>query len=405
MGTLVRLAARNLWRNSRRTLITLSAVVIGVGVVVFLTGFKNGFNQMMLLNTVEVRTGALQVHVRGYVGSNESLPVKLNFKDDEGLAKKILSVGGVTHVAPRINFGGMVSNGLASGMFIGTAVDPAREYAVAPRAREQLLSGRPLEVSDKNGMLIGQELSKSFKADPGTSLTLLAQGPEGAQNVLEAVVQGFPNLSNPFEGKRVVSVPLAFAQELLGMPGRVTEFAVSVSDIGRVDEIAALVQAAIGDAYEVHTWRQLAPFILDIIRRQDFVLSLVSTVLFIIVVTGIINTMIMSTFERVREIGTMMALGVRRQSILALFLAESIILGLTGGAVGALAGLSAVLTLGARGLTIDSPGGGRTVLYPFVGAGFIGLTVFVAFLGAVISALWPAWTASRPRPVEALRAT
>ena len=404
MLTILRLAARNLWRNRRRTLITLSAVIIGVAVVVFMTGFTNGFTQMMVLDTTQAKTGALQVHLVGYADSNESLPTKLNFPDDGALEQKIRAVRGVTSVAPRIAFGGMVSNGLTSAMFIGGAIDPAREYSVAPRARVKLISGRPLEVADRNGLLIGQELAKSLKGQEGKGLTLLAQGPSGAQNVLEGVVQGSPNLTNPFEGKRILTVPLAFAQDLLGMKGQITEYAVAIDDLSRVDAIAEELRRAVGPGYEVQTWVQLAPFIKDIIKRQQFVLGIVSVVLFIIVVTGIVNTMLMSAFERVREVGTMMALGLRRRAILALFLFEAIILGLIGGAGGATVGGALVLILGARGVSFSPPGGGRSTLFPEVGIPFVLMTIGVAFAGAVLSALYPAWKSSRLRPVDALRA-
>src|SRR5207249_9905537 len=138
--------------------------------------------------------------------------------------------------------------------------------------------------------------------------------------------------------KRVVTLPLATAQSLVGLEGRVTEYAVGLKDTDRAEEIAAKLQALLGPEYEVHTWRELQPFVRDVINRQNFVLGLIGTVLFVIVLTVIINTLLMTVFERVREIGTMLAVGVRRRQILWLFVLEAAVLGAIGGVLGAVLG-------------------------------------------------------------------
>ena len=212
--------------------------------------------------------------------------------------------------------------------------------------------------------------------------------------------------SFPFENKRVITVPLRLAQDLLGLEGRVTELVVGVDEIANIDGTAQALREALGPEYEVHSWREIQPFVRDLIVRQRIVLTGISVVLFVIVVTGIINTMLMSVFERVREIGTMLAVGVRRRQILALFMLEAAVLGAVGGVTGALLGRGAVFVLAARGFDISLSGtSGKSLLRPEVPFSIVVLAVVTAAMGALLSAAYPAWKASRLNPVDALRST
>jgi putative ABC transport system permease protein len=204
-----------------------------------------------------------------------------------------------------------------------------------------------------------------------------------------------------FENKRVMTVPLAAAQELLGLQGQVTEYALAVDDLSRLDDVAAAVRSALGPGYEVHTWDQLQPFVRDLLRRQVVIFSVVGAVLIVIVLTGIINTMLMSVFERVREIGTMLAVGVRRWQVLVLFLFEAAVIGLMGGAGGAILGRVGVALIAVKGVQLPISKG--ALLRPEIQPSFVALAVILAVLGALGAALYPAYRASRLNPVDALR--
>ncbi len=405
MSSLLSLAARNVARNRRRSLVTLSAVLLGVAAVLVLRGIIQGFMGLMVDDVVKGRTGALQVHPAGYLDNIDALPLEPSFPYDEALLARVRAVPGVTAVTGRIQFSGLVSNGVAQTMFVGRGLDLDTERKAVPRAGFDVQAGgRPLAPGDHAQGLLGAELAQSFGVGPQSRVTLASTSPKGRSNSLDVSVEGLSVSGMPFENKRVVTVPLKLAQELLGMEGRVTELAVAVDDLDQLERIARELRAALGAGYEVHTWQELQPFVRDIINRQRFVLGIISAILFVIILTGIINAMLMSVFERVREIGTMLAVGMRRWQVLVLFLLEATVLGLLGGVGGALLGSLIVRLIAIQGIPMSLvTRTGNSVLRPELSFPVVLMAVGVAVAGAVLAAAWPAWRASRMRPVEALR--
>lgn len=407
MTSLIRLAFRSLVRNRRRSAITLAAVAIGVAVVVFAHGFGQGLMRLMVKNTLENRLGAIQVHHRGWLDSSEGAPLKLDLADPDVLIVKARAIAGVVAVAPRIRFGAMVGTGKTSSIVMAEAIDPVREVEVCPGRRSEVdeRAGVFIRADAPRAGVIGAELARSLAVKRGDSVTLQAAGREGGQNALDLEVGGVSKgAASFFESKRVVLVPLAYAQELLQMQGRVTELAVRVDDLSRIEEVAVALQTALGPDVEVSRWDEVMPFLRDAVNRLGIILRGVSAVLFLIVMFGVVNTMLMNVFERTREIGTLLAVGVRRRQVLALFLVEAGVIGVVGGALGALLGLSLTAAAGVRGLTITPPGAlFAQVIHPVASVELALTAVLVAVVGAVLAAAWPAYKASRMNPVEALR--
>ena len=227
---LILLALRNLTRNKRRTLLTALAVIFGATAIVILQGFVNGFIRNNVEVTIQSKLGTLQVFRKGYLGADD--PLKRSMAYDAALMARIKSVPGVTAVAPRINFDGMVSNGAESTMFMATAIDPAVEYEVCPLRKNRVAAGsKPLSVEQQGTALIGKTLADSLRAEKGATLVMQAAGPHASTNALDVEVSGFLPTVNIAESKRMATVRLGFAQDLLRMNGQVTEYAVAVSDM------------------------------------------------------------------------------------------------------------------------------------------------------------------------------
>jgi len=405
MSQFPKLAARNVGRNRRRSLITGMAIIVCVGMVVILKGFIDGVRNLMVADVVEGRAGALQVHKKGFVDNIEAVPTRMNIAYTPELVAKMKAVPGVKGVTGRMMFNGLIGNGLTQTMFVGRGLDLEHEEEACPRSKASVKAGgQPLLPGDTTHTLVGFELAESFSVALGKTVNVQSSSPTGRSNSMDLTVKGFSSSSFPFENKRVITVPLATAQELLGLQGRVTEYAIAVDDLDRLEQIRDQLRVALGPEFEVHTWQELNTFVRDLIARQDIIMAAIAFVLFIIALTVIGNTMLMSVFERVREIGTLLAVGVRRIQVLQLFVLEAAMLGLMGGFVGAALGQVVLNAIAAIGIPLEMPGTSSVALLrPHTSWSYTGIAVVVAVLGALVASALPARRASRLNPVEALR--
>ncbi len=400
---LLLLALRNLSRNKRRSIITALAVLFGCAAIVALQGINNGFVANLIETTVESRHGAVQVFRKGHIGSND--PLKLSLPQDAELVRRIEAVPGVLAVAPRLSFDGMVNNGSESTMFMAMAIDPDREYKVCPKRLTRVSPGsQPLQPGKEGDALIGKTLAEALGADKGATLVMQAAGPHASTNALDVEISGFLPTQSVAESKRMATVRLRFAQDLLRMPNQVSQYVVGIAHLDQADAVAASLRQALGSEYDVTTWADLDPATKTRVGSVLYVMLFVGGVLFLLVATGIVNTMLMSVFERVREIGTMLALGVRRWQVTVLFLAEALFLGLFASTLGVILGYGIVAGVFRKGFTIRPPGGDVTTIYPHIDLSYLLLVVGFALVGTMLAALYPAWKAARLRPVDALRA-
>ena len=400
----VRLALRSLLRNRRRSALTLAAVLVGTAVVVFAHGFGEGLVRMLVDGAIEKRIGALQVHAKGYLEASEAAPLTLD--QDAALVDVVAAVPGVVAATPRVRFAGVLSAGRRSSMVLAEGVDPVRERAVCPERAGEVPSstGAFVDESAPDGIVISKELASALEVEVGDALVLQASGKGGQLNALDVVVRGVTAGAGLLESKRVITVPLSLARELTTMEGRATEIAVSVKDVERLDPIIIALRAALPETSSVSTWAEVSPFLKDATLRLRVILGGISLVLFTIVVFGVVNTMLMSVYERVREIGTMMAVGTRRRQVLALFLWEAIVIGLVGAVAGALIGLALTALAGNAGISFGAPGTDVVqIVRPVPRLDVAALALVGSAVGAVLAALYPALRASSLHPAVALR--
>ncbi len=402
MSSLLRISFRNVLRNRRRSVITFSAIFVALAVMVTIRGFLNGLHSSIRESVVLGQTGALQIHRRGFLKSINGSSLDRGVPVDPAFLSRVTSVPGVKAATPRIAFGGMVNGNDVTTVALFTAIDPMLEPRVCPQRLEMISSGRTLADSGPASGVLAPELAASMGLRIGQKATLLASDKDGVLNALELEFVGaYGEPGMPAPEKKVGFVPLAFAQELLRLEGHATELAVAVDRIDDVQKLKPLVQAAVGPDYEVASWHDVAPWVDEAIAAQNFVVNLLAFVFLFVALLGIANTMLMSVFERTREIGTMMSLGVRRRQIVGLFLLEAALLGLAGGVLGAAAGTGVVLHFARSGVAFRV-GDASLHLHPWVGTSYVALTLALATGGAVTAALWPSLRASRLRPVEAL---
>ncbi|MSP59244.1 MAG: ABC transporter permease [Myxococcales bacterium] len=404
MFALIRIALRNVTRNRRRSLITLSAVFLALTVMVGVRGLLNGLQATIREGVVYGQTGAVQVHRKGFLKAMQGAPLDLDLPADEAFLGKIRAVPHVTAVAARIPFGGMVNHGDQTVFSLFTALDPVAESKVCPQRYERVKVGRPLDPADPTGGDFTTPLLSRLGVKVGDGVAILTNDRDGVLNAVDMKVIGsFPEPGLFAADKKVGFIPLPLAQELLRMPGRATEVAIAVDPLDRIDEVVAALRPVVGPEYEVSSWHDVAGYVDEIVKNQNLVLNLISNIFLFMALLGILNTMLMSVRERTREIGTMMAVGVRRRQILALFLLEASLLGLVGGALGLAAGYGIIHHYAGEGIVMRAVGSTTDiVIHPFITAPFVARTFVVSIVGAAVAALLPSFFASRLRPVEAL---
>lgn len=417
MNILYQVAIRNVFRNRRRSLFTLSAIVFGLAVVLGITGVSNSFFRFSVENAVNAKLGALQIHKTGYMNNISLNPLSFHFDYSPEMLSKIEEVQGVKAATGRIAFRGLVSNGRNQALFFANAVDVAREDRVCPRWLGSLtLGSQPLTPEDSAQALVGQELARSLSVAPkgqssdeaggATSdfLNLSAASPLGRQNAVDVQVKGTTRSTLPIEEKRAMLVPLSVAQSLLGLDGKITEIAVGVYNIDDINEVQGKLQNLLGSEFEVSTWAEVQPFLRDVLFRQRVMIGIVSVILFILVLFVIANTMTMAVFERTREIGTMLSVGIKRHQIQTIFFSEAVFVGVLGAILGTILGCLIVLAMNKVGIPFGSVGFERGTLYPYLEFKFVASAFVAAVVCAALAGVFPARRAADMNPVDALRA-
>jgi putative ABC transport system permease protein len=413
MLRVVRLAVRNLTRYARRTALTGALIVIGVVAVLLFVAVTGSFKTLMVGQITDSFLGHLQVHRRGYVASIDTLPLNLNMAP--GMAAKVeaalKAMPEVQASSPRIKFAAMFSNFLETTSIRVNGVDPDREAATEPllgdRVRNAIRHGPLLERGE---ILVPTLLAAGLKVKPGDTVVLVATNREGSVNGKTLVVRGtLESATGP--GGRDGYVHIDDARELLRISTpEVSEFAVRVGDLAQVEPVIARLDAAFADlrnlqgrpALEVHSWQQLSPFA-NIAKMIDLMTLFIKVVLVAIVLVSVMNVMVMAVYERVREIGTIAAIGTPPGRILTLFLSEGLVLALGATVVGVLISVVAVYALNRAGITYSFGQQSAILLVARLRALDVATIATMVVVIGVLATLQPAWKASRMDPIQALR--
>lgn len=427
MLDVLKIAGRNLSRYRRRTTLTLLLIVIGMVAVLLFISVTGSFKSMMVGQITDSVLGHLEVHRKGYVASIDTLPLNLNMKP-AAIAKvedALKQDRAVETWSPRVKFGGMFSNFTETTSIRINGVDPAREAATAP-----LLPGRMAEgpkggaLVEKGQIVIPLLLARGMKVKVGDTAVIVATNRDGSVNGKTFVIRSVTEaIAGP--GGRDGYMHIDDARELLRMKdAEVSEIAIRLKDPAQLDRVTGSLKQALGATsgtpvgaapvgalggagsgqpqLEVHTWADLSPFA-SLARMIDLMTVFIKVVLVSIVLVSVMNVMVMAVYERIREIGTIAAIGTRPSRILSLFLAEGLLLGAIGTALGTLFSLMAIYAINLWQPHFAFGQQSDLVMAPTIGMGQV-ITVALLVMGvAMLASLQPAWKASRLDPINALR--
>ncbi len=402
----IQLAWRNVWRNPRRTVVILVAVVIGVWAMVFLGALMRGMADGMVENAISTLTGEIQVHREGYrrdpvIAHRIERPEPVR----EAL-EKTLPDGSRWTARVRVN--AIINNARHSAGATLVGIDPTTEANVSFIGPSAVVEGRYLEADDANAALVGRALVSRFETELGHKLVVMSQGADGEIAARAFRIVGVFRAGMEATETGFVFVNRGAAQQMLNMGDAVSEISIILPDRDRVDTAADRLLAALPDWAEVHTWKEILSAISAYLEVFNGFMYLWYLVIFIAMGFGIVNTLLMAVFERMREFGVLKALGMKPLRIVGGILTESFLLLAVGTVIGNLAGGLSVLALARTGIDLSAMAEGAEyagisrVVYPALA----GRDVFIANavvlgLGLVVS-LYPAIKAARITPVRAM---
>jgi len=397
------LAWRNLWRNHRRTIIMISAVTIGVWAMIFMTALMRGMVNEMLRDGIQALPGHVQIH-------------HPEFRDDPSVNNLIPATGtelketfggqGFEAWASRVNVPSVITSERESRGVTLVGIDPVAERPITFVAND-IVEGRFLEDANDTGVVIGLKLADKLDTELGKRVVLMSQDPDN-----EIADRGFRVVgifdSDPdaheeafvFAGKTTV-------QKLLRIGDRVTEVVFLGEDYRYVEPLFEQVNALAGADVIVERWYELDRLLGSMLKVMDGFVLVWVIVIFLALSFGLVNTLVMAVFERIREIGLMLALGMRPSNIVGQIIFESLLLLIIGLALGnALAWLTVVPLKGGIDISAVAEGmammGASSILYPDLQMNDIITANVVVLVLGFLASLSPAWRASRYQPVEAI---
>ena len=410
MNNLFKIAVRNLLRYKRRTLLTASLITIGVVFVLVFTSVTGSFKVMMIGQITDSMLGHVQVHRKGYVASIDNLPLNLNIKPKA--YQKITEILGaapeIEAFSPRLKFGGMFSNFTETTNIRLNGVYPDREFQTVPLLTSRISEGK--KTLSRGEIMIPVLLARGLKVKVGDAVVVVATNVDGSVNGKQLVVSGIlESATGP--GGRDGYLHIEDAAEVLRMPEiEVSEVAVRLKDFGRLsaavrhleEHLSGEINKEGRSIFEVHSWEQLSPFF-NIARMIDLMTFFIKIMLIAIVLISIMNVMIMAVYERIREIGTIAAIGTLPGKILSMFVIEGFCLGILGAFIGNLIGVAIVLVANVIGIRFDFAQQKGLLLSASVDPTDLLVVSAIVIVVAVLASLQPAFKASRMEPITALR--
>ena len=403
----LKLAFRNVFRNRRRTIITLSAIAFGCASLIINGGIIYFIFRGLREDAIHGRHGHIQIYRRGYKDGHMADPHghTISNREFDQISALISRLPHVDDLAPKLELSGLITYGSKSVSFLGVGVDAKKDARFSTML--SMIEGGGLSPQDPRGVIIGKGLAARLEARAGDFATVLTNTPDGDYNAADVRINGiFEGGSKEFDDW-VMKMPLAKAQELMSFD-RIQSIVVLLDRTENTESVKSQIDTAIAENgldLELTSWPDLALFYNQVVSMFGRELDIVKVIISIIVILSIINAMTMSIYERTREIGTMMAIGTFRRNVLRMFLLEGFILGLIGGVLGVVSGIALAYMISFVGIPMPPPPAStrsfvaRVDIVPSI----LIFSFVISVTSSVLASFYPAYKASRLRIVNALR--
>ncbi|MCH7880673.1 MAG: ABC transporter permease [Proteobacteria bacterium] len=400
------LSWRNLWRNPRRTFIMLGAITVGVWAMIFMTALMRGMVDDMLEQGIQNLPGHIQIYHPEY---RDDPSVVNSIAEPSGKLLDALNDPATKHWTTRIKVPAIISSERESRGINLLGVDPLAENAITGIA-DQIVEGRFLETDSDRGLVIGAKLAERLETRLGKRVVIMSQDPDNNIADRGFRVVGIYKAKMPGLEEFNVYAARSTLQTLLKIDGLVSQIAIIDEDYRDIDTLYRNLRQATPETLEIRAWYELDSYLGYMLNMMDGFVLVWVIIIFLALSFGLVNTLAMAIFERVREIGLILALGMRPSMIVYQILLESLLLlsiGLTAGNVLAILTIKPLesgldISVVAEGLAMM---GASSMLYPSLRLHDIILANSVVLILGTLASILPAWRAAKLNPVQAINTT
>ncbi len=406
---LFKLAIRNIFRNKRRTLITISAVAFAVFISSFLRSFQKGAWDNVINTSVNSYVGFAQIHSNGY-WEDQNLDNSMVL--DDHVKNVVSKIEGVNGYAPRIESFALASmENITQGVLV-IGVDPKAENELT-KLQDKIITGEYLKNGDK-GAIIAEGVAKKLGVKTGDTLVLISQGYRATNAAGKFPIRGIFKYALPDLNKRLVYLNLPAAQDFYAAPNRLTSLALNISDAKIVNRVVKNLKTNLPkEEYEVMDYQELLPELTQARALDEGGSAIILGILYALIGFAIFGTILMMTKERSYEFGVLTAIGMRRWKLFSVVFWENVMVGLVGAIVGILLATPLVYYLHTNPLDLSAMGKDAVAAYesfgmePLVPAAFEASLflkqAFIIFLLTCLLGLYPLWKILTLKPVAAMR--
>ncbi len=398
------LAWKNIWRNRKRSLIIITAITFGLWGGLVAGAVMMGWGESMVNTAINRDLGHIQIHRPGFTGDRGA---ELYIPEGIEVLKNVRSTQGVMAASGRTLVDGMAASPSSTFGVSIAGIDPESEGRVTS-IKAILKEGKYFDTDRKNPVIIGQKLADRLGLKIYSKLVL------SFQSMDESLVYGafriagiFKSESSAFDESHVFVLQKDLLR-LLGSRDIIHEIAVRVDSSKSIPAVSAAFKKE-NPGLVIETWKELSPETAAVAAAMESWSLVFVGIILMALIFGITNTMLMAVMERIQELGILMAVGMKKGKVFLMILLETIMLSITGGICGMIAGASTIAALSHTGLDLTAFAsslesfGASTVLYPFLPAGMYFILVAMIIAAASIASTMPAWKAIHLKPSEAIR--
>ena len=402
MFQLIKIAYRDLNSNRRRSLLTALAIGLGVGLLVIMSGIIEGEIQDSLDASIRLQSGHLQIRDASFKEDRLSLIWDDLLPDSQAWIEHLQNNNQVQVATPILWSSGILSIHEESANVKVSGIEPMSP-AYAPY-RDGLVAGEFITSDDRSGILIGKRLADSLGITAGQEVNLVVSTSNGEPDEARFTIRGVYNTGFPGIDETTIFMSLSKAQAFTRTEGHVSTIFVLLKDRAMADAIAETLRTA---EVSFLTWRKFNELMLQTMNMADTYIYIFYLIVLAVAATVIVNTLLMAVFERTREIGILSAIGMKAREIMAMFLLQAGLLGITGTLFGIVLGTLGVAYFMKNGIFIGDIGTTGILFGERIYARFtINETIYISLIGLVttlLAGVYPASLAARMEPTEALR--